>query len=65
MKIEYHTVFKEFKHCTEPGGGVSEEQCGFMFRKSTTEVMLALRVLMTLNIWDQPSKRTDSAQERK
>lgn len=47
------------------GGGVSEEQCGFMFRKSTTEVMLALRVLMTLNIWDQPSKRTDSAQERK
>lgn len=44
---------------------ISEEQCGFMFRKSTTEVMLALRVLMTLNIYDQPSLRTDSAQERK
>lgn len=44
---------------------ISEEQCDFMFRKSTTEVMLALRVLMTLNIWDQPSKRTDSAQERR
>lgn len=44
---------------------ISEEQCDFMFRKSTTDVMLALRVLMTLNIWDQPSKRTDSAQERR